>query len=76
VNVKETTLYQTLGMRIRSHDRERFAAELQRAADAIPHFRGDAYELMTAFTWAESPQGHDFWSALNRALFPEGVELP
>jgi hypothetical protein len=76
VNVKLTNLYQTLAPRIRWHDRETFAAELQRVADADIDFRGDGHELMCAFTWNDSPQGHDFWSALNRALFPDGVALP
>ena len=70
----ETLLYKALAPKIRRQDRKEFARMLELALKSAD--RSDSYykydastEIIDAFDWEKSPQGYDYWSALDDLLY-------
>lgn len=60
-----SVLFTTIAPKIHSISHERFLFELCLASTTTGVRVGEA-SIDFAMTWANTPQGHDFWSTLNR----------
>lgn len=73
MKVKDSPLYKTLCEAVRKEDH----AELLRMLEMVPkinHEQPEPIQLICAFTWCSTPQGHVYWRELSDRLQHAGWE--
>jgi hypothetical protein len=64
--ITETPLFKAIAPKIKSITRKQLAKELAIVKKSGQHMSEIAIDIASSFTWDETPQGWQFWNALNR----------